>query len=273
MKSDENAVDDAAAYSLHALDPEENERFEARAGRAEKDLAAEWALVGARLGKAVAPEEPPARLKENLMRQVAQTEQVDPSVPPEPAGSSKAPASGARSRARRRWGMVPVTVAAACAVLAVVAGVWGMDQKRQADETRSALSAAESESGSKTESPSILDQISSASDVSLAKGNMDGANISVMYSASHNMAGVSTSDMPPLPEGKVYMLWLLDKDHNVVGSGTLSGGTNDEGKNSGGDLTTMTDQDLSSVAAFGITVENGDAKAPTGDPFMLESDS
>ncbi|WP_129359781.1 MULTISPECIES: anti-sigma factor domain-containing protein [Micrococcaceae] len=297
MKRVENPLEDAvAAYALDALEPEEQKRFEAEASREQKELADQWSQVGAALGQSIPAEQPPAALKERVMRQIQATPQLN-RVPRHAAGGvdtleedypsrvfpvvsehdSSGPADGKslnqlppnRLKARIRWNVASGVVAAACAGLAVFAGVWGMDQKRQLDATRSELSAAQAQSSSST---SVIGQLSAASDLSLAKGNMDGANISVMYSASHNMAGVATNDLPKLPEGKVYMMWLMDKDHQVIGKGALNSGETSDSA-SGGEMTTMTDQDLRDVAAFGVTVENKDATSPTGDPFMLESES
>ena len=58
-----------------------------------------------------------------------------------------------------------------------------------------------------------------APDLSMAQGKVNGMPVSVMYSPSHNMAGVSTTNLPALPEGKVYKLWFYDAQGNIVGSG------------------------------------------------------
>ena len=79
------------------------------------------------------------------------------------------------------------------------------------------------------------------------------------------MAGVSTTNLPALPEGKVYKLWLYDAQGTIVGSGTL----NSAGRGAG--VTTMTEHDLSRVTDFGISIEDESAHSPSQKPAMLEN--
>ncbi|QRZ61660.1 anti-sigma factor domain-containing protein [Rothia sp. ZJ932] len=268
--------EDAAGYALNSLGGQERATFEAALDKPTREQVRDAQEVAATIGLGVMPLAPPAYLKAQLMQQVRSTPQVKPparedgaSLPgaEDPSLSSAhlispldAPVSRAQRRAQERWSGTWRALTLVAAAAALVAGSWGFTQYQQLQDTRTQLTALKQQSAG----TALVDQISMAEDVSLAKGNMDGSNVSVVYSPSHNMAAIATADLPPLPEGKAYMIWLYDAEGQIVGSGTLNDGS------VGQVFTEMTGQDLSQVTDFGITVEDATATAPSDKPLMLD---
>lgn len=279
--------EDATAYALGAMDCTERANFERTATEQDWAEVSRAQDVASELGR-VAPVAPPPHLKARLLQQIKNTPQEtaarmapvspahaseglhgDQSAPEapadnvinpfEPRASAAHPHSPAQTKARARWSKPLASLAVVSAAAALVAAGWGYSQHQQLEQARSEIVAMQ-----QAQDSSLVDQISQASDVSLAKGNMDGSNISVVYSPSHNMASIATNDLPALPQGKAYMIWLYDAQGNIVGSGTLNNGS------LGSVLTEMTNQDLSNVTDFGITVEDSTATAPSEKPMMLD---
>jgi anti-sigma-K factor RskA/putative zinc finger protein len=80
--------DDAVAFALHALEPDEEVALrEHLAGCPScRATVADTELTAAALGTAVEQVDPPARLRENILAQAAQTPQVVPAPAPDAAG-------------------------------------------------------------------------------------------------------------------------------------------------------------------------------------------
>lgn len=288
---------DTLDYALNALSRTQRAAFESWASAEQKQQAHHDAQALALLGSSLEPVAAPAELKARVMDQIARTEQLVEEPKPEQlrggersaaqaqhtapptkstVGEDAIPPGSARARAARAWfgrdGIAsPARVlAAACAVLALTVGAWGFVQHQQLQQATTELQAARAASSSQLQTAqqqaqSIVDQISTAPDLSLARGKVNGMPVSVMYSPSHNMAGVSTTNLPALPNGKVYMVWLYDVNGNIVGSGTL------DSAGRGAGVTTFTGHDLSHVTDFGISVEDENATAPSQKPAMLDN--
>lgn len=295
---------DKLDYALHTLSPTQRAAFESWASKQEReDAEADTAALSEVFGTSLTPHEPSAEIKARVMAQVAHTEQIHPahelgtddeltehtndsaenqsSSASDPAGNTETtagPEDSAYARAKRRWfgaqgALSPSRLtAAASIIIAASLGVWGFAQHQQLERTSQELQAARVSSSAPAHpaaarpgDQSIVEQISTAPDLSMAQGKVNGMPVSVMYSPSHNMAGVSTTNLPALPEGKVYKLWLYDAQGTIVGSGTL----NSAGRGAG--VTTMTEHDLSRVTDFGISIEDESAHSPSQKPAMLEN--
>lgn len=292
---DPSGIPDPLDVAADAVSEEERTAFRERADadqRAEADLARN---LYARWGEHVMEEEPSPGLKERVMETVRRTPQQAPESPvrtdttesrharssvapgkavPEKDDASSAPIPLSRARhrraAQRSRRLTPSRVlAAACAAGMIVLGGWGLGEHRQLEETRGEITAMRAEARDQGQA-SLVDQISMASDVSLAKGRMDGADVSVVYSPSHGMAGVATTDLPRLPEDKAYMIWFYDAQGRVVGSASLK---NSSRSADGGSavMDAMQGMDLTKVTAFGLTVEDASATRPSTKPTMLET--
>jgi len=295
---------DKLDYALHTLSPTQHAAFESWASKQEReDAEADAAALSEVFGTSLSPLEPSVELKARVMAQVAHTEQLQPaheigtddeltehtndsaenqsssaSDPADDIETTAGPEDSAYARAKRWWfgaqgALSPSRLtAAASIIIAASLGVWGFAQHQQLERTSQELQAARVSSSAPahpaTARPgdqSIVEQISMAPDLSMAQGKVNGMPVSVMYSPSHNMAGVSTTNLPALPEGKVYKLWFYDAQGNIVGSGIL----NSAGRGAG--ITTMTEHDLSTVTNFGISIEDESANSPSQKPAMLEN--
>ena len=295
---------DKLDYALHTLSPTQRIAFESWSPKQEReDAEVDAAVLSEVFGASLTPQEPSSELKARVMAQVAHTEQIQPAHElgtddthaehksdhtesqgcsvSDNADDAQAIADSENStyaRAQRRWFGVqgvfsPSRITAAVSIMiAASLGMWGFTQHQQLERTSQELQAARASSSApaypaaaRPGEQSIVEQISMAPDLSMAQGKVNGMLVSVMYSPSHNMAGVSTTNLPALPEGKVYKLWLYDAQGNIVGSGIL----NSAGRGAG--VTTMTEHDLSTVTDFGISIEDESANSPSQKPAMLEN--
>lgn len=84
---------------------------------------------------------------------------------------------------------------------------------------------------------------------------------SVVRSKAQDRAVIRTEDMVSAPAGKVYELWLMDRDGKFTSAGLMP----DES-----DQTLVLDGSAASAAAVGITIEPaGGSDKPSGKPIVL----
>ena len=109
-QTEQHPADLAGAYALHALDAQDSSTFEAHLAESEgaRIEAAELNDTAVALGLAVAPVQPSAALKVNLMSMLAST----PQLPPVPASRAAAPAPQASDAAAPIPGATPAPTAA-----------------------------------------------------------------------------------------------------------------------------------------------------------------
>ncbi len=89
---------------------------------------------------------------------------------------------------------------------------------------------------------------------------IDGGQATVWASRSLNRFVVQTEDLPPLPEGKAYEMWLQDSKDGMVPAGLM--GAEDD--------TVVLEGDVANAVAAGITVEPAaGSTVPTTDPVAL----
>jgi anti-sigma-K factor RskA len=239
MSSDIHAL--SGAYAVDALDDIERAQFERHLAecaecRAEVDSLREAAGL---LAETTATE-PPAALRERLLAEVATVRPLPPVTPPTPlpdAGST-----------RRRW--VAPLVAAAAVVAALGAG--GVVWHPWTDES--------------TQTPplSAADRVRNAPDAVTVTRKVDGGVATIIASRSLNQFVVSTENLPALPSGKVYEMWLDDSDKGMV---PVTGGLM-----TAADSTVVLEGDLANASGAGITVEPaGGSRVPTSDPVAVFS--
>lgn len=220
------------AYAVDALDDLERAAFERHLAdcsvcQAEvSGLREAVALIGA-----TAAVEPPARLRDKVMADIATVRPLPPPV----SRSAVGPTRGGRTRFRPR-----ALVAAAAAVIALGAGVTVVQQWDD-DTSQTQLTAAE--------------RISSADDAETFTQTLeDGSEATVIRSRTLNEAVLVTSDLPPPPDGKVYELWFEHEGVGMVAAGLMDG-TEGEVELEG---------DPATAIGFGITVEpQGGSTEPT----------
>jgi anti-sigma-K factor RskA len=232
VNSDIHAL--SGAYVVDALDDLERARFETHLAdcsdcREEvRTLSEAASLLGAS-----ASATPPRGLRERVLADIATVRPLPP-VPPAPPHVAR----------RRRWAQL---VAAAAAVVALVTGITVWQQPWE-DES--------------SPQPTVAEQVIAAPDaaeqtISLASG----AEVTLVRSESLGKAVVETRDMPSLPSGKVYELWLQNPAGQMVRAGEMPVAANQ---------TFVLVGDAASAVGAGITVEpEGGSDQPTTKPIAL----
>lgn len=222
----------SGAYAIDALDDFERARFERHLAdcaecRGEVDSLREAA--------AMLPETtlstPPAALRERVLAEIATVRPLPP-LTVEPA-------------APRRFRLASLAAAAA-AVIAVGAGV-AVVQPWQDDASQVQLSA--------------VDRVLQAADAEEYTRDLeDGSRATVVRSASLNQAVVRTENLPALPQGKVYELWLQHEDDGMVPAGLMTDA----------DKVLLLEGDPADAIGAGITIEPaGGSLQPTGELVAL----
>ena len=256
----------AHLYVVGALPPDEANGFETHLSDCNdcQEEVAEMRDLTARLSMAVATEPPPA-LRAAILAQIAETEQqrADGSAATAtrtrpitvlPARRSHARGSADDAEAgppvRRRHSNKAVSLLAAAAVLTAVAlGGWAV-QSRQAAEDATARAEQ-------------LTQVLAADDVQTVSSRLTGGGSgTVVVSDNEGEALFVGSDLPSLPDGKVYALWAIDGEPVTAGTFAAS----DEAS-----VVQLPTQTLESQLVA-ITVEpEGGSQQPTSDPvFSVE---
>ncbi|MCU1438467.1 MAG: anti-sigma factor [Naasia sp.] len=265
MKDCYDASSTSGAYSLDALSAAESDQFEGAVETSE-GLRAEvdgFRATAAELGLAVAPVEPPAELKADLLARIG-------SLPQRPADGSAAEsaAEGAASapeepmtdrrearehvaRRRPRTGRVrafPALVGAASAVVLFLGGalLGGMFDAVSDSHTSDRFAA-----------------LNAAADVERSEfGLPNGGTASVVASEELGYSAVVMHDAPSLAENQAFQLWYVD-DEGPVSAGVMppveDGYLVLEGDYTGGETVAMTVEPA------------GGSEQPTTDPMILFS--
>ncbi|WP_007508737.1 anti-sigma factor [Pseudofrankia saprophytica] len=148
----------------------------------------ELRTVATMLGEAV-PETPPLSLRASLLSEINQTRQLPPIVPGVPGDDLR------QRRERRQLKAVAIAAAAAAVVALVGLGVVGavsVDQRNQLAAERSRVAD--------------LDAVVAAAAASSAQPMTGGGSIAVIPFG--DKAYVDVRDLPPLPNNRVYQLWM-----------------------------------------------------------------
>lgn len=231
----------SGAFALDALSAEEAEQFRRHleacpACRQEvRELQQAAAQMGA--SEALAP---PVHLKERVLAAADQTPQLPPRATP--AGAVTDVVSESTTGPRHRWGAR--LLAAAAAVAVVTAGLFGIGQLLEDDETSSQLTAG-------------VVRVFEADDANTATmPTANGGKISVATSPRLGEMAVDTDELPALDEEHVYQLWAI-RDGAISSVGVL--------EPEKGASMEMPDPDTE----VAITVEPvGGSRQPTTDPIM-----
>ncbi|WP_329208611.1 anti-sigma factor [Streptomyces sp. NBC_00683] len=257
----------SGAYALHALTEDERLDFErhlewcASCSREVAELQATAAL----LGRATAVT-PPAALREEILRKVADTPQETRETPgphevPRPheapgpheaSGPQEVPLPQADGTARQARQLPRLALAASVAAVLAAVGVatW---QHREAEDARAATQRAQ-------ERQDNVARVLTAPDVQVETQELrGGGTATVAVSRSEDAATLAVSGLPQLPADKVYEAWFIE-DGTPVPAGLLS-------RNPGRQLSLL-EGPVDDATAVALSVEPaGGSPQPTTVPF------
>ena len=257
------------AYVFHALDSGEERAFERHLAEC-PDCAVEVAELRetAALLAMTAVEAPPPRLHAEVMASIGITRQLPPITAVGIAPSMPAPDAGAArfrgrpSRPARSNHNVRVNrkFVAGWALAAALAGVFGGLSVHEAAENRRLSHAATSQTAEIAALLAAPDVRSGSSRVA------GGGSVTVIDSRQRGQAEITLSELPALPAGKAYQLWLIDsatmRSAGVVPATTAT---------TTASRTVLAD-DLGHATTIAITVEPAAGSAqPTTSPILLMS--
>ncbi len=209
-----NALQDAemrdllGAFALGAVDEREAEAMRAylaRNAEAREELAELMAGVDA-LALSAEPMEPPPGLRDRIAEAVREDAAIVPPAPPilpyRAPGDSPPPTP--IRRGRPVWALANPWAAAAAALLLIAAGLlfWNLQLRNQLSTTPPA-------------------EVIALAPTDAAPG----ASGEVRYLPDERLLYLDVRDLPPLPEGHVYEVWLIGGDNPPVPAGTFDRST------------------------------------------------
>ncbi len=213
MKTHEQVAGELALYALHELSPAEAQEFEqhletcAACRREMQALRSDLGLLGL---SAVGPK-PPARVKERLMRAIAA----------EPRGAAAVPAPAASSRRMFWLAWIPAAIA-----LALVAFSFSLQQSNrslhdQLAELRNRYNDEKVQLAQAQEGMKLL-LSPDAVHVSLTPHNASHhPSATAIFSPSTHRMTVMASNLPPVPPGKAYELWVIPPNGAPANAGVF----------------------------------------------------
>jgi anti-sigma-K factor RskA len=263
------------AYVLNSLSIDERAAFEAHLAESEtlRHETTELADTAVLLGGAIAPVQPSAALKANIMGLIATTPQLPPVVRPEavepdvaasvtPLAAVPAPAQVAPSRApealspatqkaQARWFTRPaIALVSAAAVVGLILG-GGVLVNTIGDAQTQQLAADQ------------LAAINAARDMQQAVAQVEsGGTATLVWSNELASSAMIVDGLPALPSDKVYELWYIDTESVARPAGTFRVGEN-------GATWRVLEGEMHSGDTVGVTVEpDGGSETPTTAPIV-----
>ncbi|HWD81816.1 MAG TPA: anti-sigma factor [Kribbella sp.] len=217
-------------YVLDALPDDERARFEEHLAECSfcTTEVAELRAAAVKLATQVSTPPPPG-LKADVMAAIEHVRQLPPAVEHQPA-----------SPVRRRLGRRSVFTLAAAAALVALSGGIAIDQYR-------GRTAAEQASQN-------VAAVLAEPDAHTVHGPVNGGGqATVVTSSRANKSVVVLRDLPKLPSGRTWQLWMIDPQQTAHSIGLASG-----------DLTRVVSGSTTGMTTFGITVEpDGGSRTPT----------
>ncbi|MFL6163178.1 MAG: anti-sigma factor domain-containing protein [Jatrophihabitantaceae bacterium] len=224
----------AGVYAIDALDDDERSRFEEHLAGCPSCAAEVRSLRGAaaELSHPVASP-PPATLRGDLLAAIGR-------VSPLPPRTGTVSGIGHRRASRRLW----PAIAAACALVAVLAAGWGIQQHRQLTENRAGGNPLSS----------VFDSADvTATSVTLGRAG----HATLIYSKARQRLLLIGRDVPAPPAGQTYQLWMLSPTGVATSGGLFQ-------PDPAGNVLVQASGDLAHTAQMGISVEPaGGAAQPT----------
>lgn len=259
MKDRDDLENLSGAYALNALDKEERAEFEARLEESEetRNEVTELTDTAVMLGLAVAPVEPSAELKANIMSRLASTPQLPrqgnpPRQPDAEQPDAEAPVTPATLKAQSRWYRKPLAaiLAAAAAIVLIVGGGVVIANITTANKVQIAQADQ-------------LAAITAASDHMQSVAELDGGGkATLVWSAGLASSAIIVDGLRGLPSDKTYQLWYMDTTGGARAAGTLHATGH-------GEIWQVLDGKMKAGDTIGVTVEpRSGSKAPTTDPIV-----
>ena len=234
-----------AAYALGALEDPDRTRLEAHLLECD-ECAAEarsWADVAALLAYGA----PAADVQPEVRRRVMQY--VSATVPQDAAAQVIHGRFSQPSRTKTPSRLAPWLLAAASLLLAVGLGIYSLQLRRLASEAGTVVVVL---------AASDLVRVDLAGQVVAPQ-----ASARAFWSQARGLV-FTASNLPPLPSGRTYQLWIISGE-TPVGAGLLKPG--DDGR---AHAVFGTPTGISRAAAMAVTIEpDGGVPAPTGDKFLV----
>ena len=235
----------SGAYAVDAVDDLERVRFEKHLSactecRAEVDS---FRAVAGQLGF-LAEVTPPARLRDQVLRDIAKVRPLPPAATEEASARIEITRQSLRKDVKRPR-RFPTWLAAAAAVVVIGGGATAIVAQRS-DQVQV-----------QTVAEKVL------ADPNASRKTQDfpgGASAEVVSSRALGRAVLVTHSMPNAPAGKVYQAWLQHGE-TFASAGIMP---------SRADQTLLLEGDASTASAVGITVEpEGGSSSPTSAPLAL----
>jgi anti-sigma-K factor RskA len=254
----------AESYVLGTLSEIEVRRFEEHAAGCDTcaQTVRELAAVGEAMARSLPQQAPPAQLRDRVLAgataQAQESRHTDVIV----------------VKTRR---MVPAWVAAAAVLVAVVAGGLAWQFRSEGRVLRAALSSGEQRVARLEDQVRVLrtqaataaqtGAVLTAADLRRIElsGQAPAPNAAgrVFWSPTHGLVFAATN-LPPLPPGRVYQLWIVADSPISAGIAQQLG--------TGFNVTAPTSTPAPTPKAFALTIEPaGGRPAPTGPMFLLGS--
>jgi anti-sigma-K factor RskA len=259
------------SYYLGGLDRHERQTVETHLEtcRSCQDRAREAQALAHAFAQTLEPLPPPLDLRKRVLARAVATPQEGASHRPAPAVDRWQPAS-------RRWSLAGA-LAAAATLAAMVTGTLAWMHWQQNQRLRAELQSLEQQVTEQQQQIAILQDaaqnlrqtsaILAAADLSRVDlGGQAPAPVArgrVFWSAFHGLV-FSATDLPALPPGSVYQLWVVaDRPHSA---GIVK-------PDPGGNLNVVAPRPVpQNPKAFAVTIEpDGGKPAPTGPMFLLGS--
>lgn len=263
-------LESAAEYALGTMTAADRQMFEAHLAHCvecQREVR-ELAAVSEALARSVDPIDPPPALRARVLA-AATASATNTAIPISTAGAARPVV------VRDRRSMTPLSLAAAAAIAMLVSGglAWSYRQeaarlsaelagvREQVRTLASQVATLETTAANARQTSAVLTAVD-LTRVDLA--GQSAAPVStgrVFWSASSGLVFTATN-LPELPEGRVYQLWVVDESPHSAGIVS---------PDAAGRLNVVTAEPISAMPkAFALTIEpEGGRPAPTGPMFLL----
>ena len=229
----DEAVELTGAYVLGALSADEHAAFEVHLASCSRCTAEVRALrpVSDALGQSSLPIDPPPGVRAALTQAIT--------------AANAAPDAASSRTTWPAWLAIAATLA-----LAAGAGWYAINTRRESDRDR------------------LINSVLAAPD--LARIDLSGQTVAPSataraYWSRSNGLVVLASNLPPLPAGRIYQLWVLTKEPAPISAGLLQ-----PDRDGHASMTVVTPVDMPAPVAMAVTIEPaGGVTAPTGDKYLV----